>query len=366
MLSIIVPVYNGSKYIEATMQSILNSSCQDIDIIAVDDGSTDGSAEILHKLSQEDRRVRVFAQSNQGVVVARNNGVTASLGDYIGFCDQDDLVIDNIYGRMIERMELDNSEVCLCSSARLIRGETSDYDILQDGCYTGRSILTEVLYPILFNAYDVPIANAGGNHYPNIWTCIIRKDFWDKHQLQFRAYMNHEDDMLLKTEILCLAKCVSTVADVGYLWRVNLGSETYAKHYIEEIGRKQDLIIEDMVRSLRKTEATEAEIVYFKGVMHCKQYVDAMYYLTSKEKKKTAGSIREYCQENIYSRDFEESIQMLKYLRKGRVKPRVLLPMMRRRKAVVLYIAELVLNSILNLSLQTSWLTNLERLIKKK
>lgn len=366
MLSIVVPVYNGKQYIEETLQSILQSTYPELEIIAVDDGSTDGSAEILHVLAQKDSHVRVLSQKNQGVVAARNAGVSHATGDYIGFCDQDDLVISTIYEKMLERMERDDSDICLCSSARLIKGEASAYDILQDGCFTGREILAEVLYPILFNAYDVPINHAGGNHYPNIWTCIFKKSFWDMHQMQFRAYMNHEDDMLLKTEALCLSKRVSTVADVGYLWRVNLGSETYAKHYIEEIGKKQDSIIEDMVRSLQQTEATEAEIDYFKGVMHCKQYVDAMYYLTSKEKKKTVSSIRQYCQENIYSRDFAESIQMLQYLRKGRVKPRVLLPLMKRKKTVVLYISELVLNNILNLSLQSSWLTNLERMIKKK
>lgn len=366
MLSIVVPVYNGKQYIEETLQSILQSTYPELEIIAVDDGSTDGSAEIMHTLAQRDTRLKIVSQKNQGVVAARNAGVSHATGNYIGFCDQDDLVTPEIYKKMIECMGREDSDMCLCSSARLIKGEASDYDILQDGCYTGREILTEVLYPILFNAYDIPIKHAGGNHYPNIWTCIFKKNFWDKHQLQFRAYMNHEDDMLLKTEALCLAKRVSTISEVGYLWRVNLGSETYAKHYIDEIGEKQDFIIEDMVKSLQKTDVTEAELAYFKGVMHCKQYVDAMYYLTSKEKKKTVSSIREYCQENIYSRDFEESIQMLQYLRKGRVKPRVLLPLMKRKKTVVLYISELVLNNILNLSLQSSWLTKVERLIKKK
>lgn len=94
-VSVIIPVYNTEMYIEQTISSIQTQTLKDIEIVVIDDGSTDLSGLILTNLSQEDTRIRVFSQVNQGLSITRNVGLNNSLGDYIYFMDSDDLLDDD-------------------------------------------------------------------------------------------------------------------------------------------------------------------------------------------------------------------------------------------------------------------------------
>ena len=98
MISVIVPVYNVEKYLEACIDSILNSTYTDFELILVDDGSTDGTRQICDRFALADQRVCVLHQANAGVSAARNAGLKASKGEYITFVDSDDLV----HPRMLE------------------------------------------------------------------------------------------------------------------------------------------------------------------------------------------------------------------------------------------------------------------------
>ena len=89
-VSVIIPVYNGEKTIEKCINSIINQSYKDLEIIIVNDGSTDNTYEICQKYSQKDDRIQVINQENKGVCLARNIGIKFSKGDYIQFVDSDD------------------------------------------------------------------------------------------------------------------------------------------------------------------------------------------------------------------------------------------------------------------------------------
>ncbi|WP_170235775.1 glycosyltransferase family 2 protein [Colwellia demingiae] len=91
LVSIVVPVYNGEQYLAKTVESILNQNYQNIELILVDDGSSDKSAEIMQELEKKDTRIRSFYNQNGGVACARNFGIKQAKADFIAFCDQDDL-----------------------------------------------------------------------------------------------------------------------------------------------------------------------------------------------------------------------------------------------------------------------------------
>lgn len=366
LLSVIIPIYNGSRYLSETIDMILKSEYKDLEIIAVNDGSTDNSAELVSDFQKKDERVRLFTKENGGVISSRNYGVEHASGDYIAFADQDDFVKPFMYSKIISRMIEDNSEIGICSSGRNVDGSESGFDIQKNELYAGEEIRSELLFPMLFNGYDVPIKQAGGSHYPHIWNCVFRKDFWDKAGLRFRAYINYEDDLLVKTEALSKAERVSTIEDIGYLWRVNLKSETYAHHFVENIGRKQDLEYSDMLSSLKAFDPSEDVLRLFKQIKYCKQYLDAIHFLTSPEIKKDRKFIKEYYKDNIYCRDFEECIEGRKYLRKGMIKPGILLPMLSKRKTMGSYRMEIFLDRVLLFSLHSKALSSFERSLKKK
>ena len=110
MISIIVPVYNVENYLEECLDSIKNQTYTDIEVILVNDGSTDGSKEICERYCEQDSRFHLIDQVNQGQSVARNNGVAASTFEFITFVDSDDVVstkyLENLYAYMTEEIDL--------------------------------------------------------------------------------------------------------------------------------------------------------------------------------------------------------------------------------------------------------------------
>jgi glycosyltransferase involved in cell wall biosynthesis len=94
-LSVIMPVYNASRYLKDTIESVLAQTWSDFEILIIDDGSTDNSLEIAHFYSQKDKRVKLFLQENQGVSIARNQGVQLTSGEFVAFIDADDQWLPN-------------------------------------------------------------------------------------------------------------------------------------------------------------------------------------------------------------------------------------------------------------------------------
>ena len=99
-VSIIIPVYNNEQYIEKCIQSVLNQTFENFEVIVINDGSTDKSGEILEKLNREDSRIILIEQKNQGVAVARNRGMNKATGKYITFVDGDDYLKNNYIEKM--------------------------------------------------------------------------------------------------------------------------------------------------------------------------------------------------------------------------------------------------------------------------
>lgn len=103
LISVIVPVYNVEKYLPRCLDSILGQSFRDIEVICIDDGSTDGSSEILFRYAEQDERLRVITQENRGIAAARNAGLDIAVGRYITFLDSDDEVASDIYEKLFSQ-----------------------------------------------------------------------------------------------------------------------------------------------------------------------------------------------------------------------------------------------------------------------
>ena len=104
-VSVIVPVYNGEKYITRCLDSLLNQSLQEMEIIVVDDGSTDNTFDICKKASEKVPRLKVYHKDNEGQGIARNFGMAKAVGKYIGFVDADDYVELDMYHTLTTRAD---------------------------------------------------------------------------------------------------------------------------------------------------------------------------------------------------------------------------------------------------------------------
>ncbi|WHY85192.1 glycosyltransferase [Neobacillus novalis] len=123
VISIIVPVYNVEPFIEDCLNSILAQSFSNLEVILVNDGSTDKSGDICHEYEKLDRRVKVINQEYGGVSAARNAGVKVAQGVFIGFVDGDDRIDKDMYTKLYCLCEETNSDISICKLGREINGE---------------------------------------------------------------------------------------------------------------------------------------------------------------------------------------------------------------------------------------------------
>ncbi|PER22464.1 glycosyltransferase family 2 protein [Bacillus cereus] len=115
LVSVIIPLYNAEKYIEETMESILNQTYKNIEIVVVDDGSKDQSASIVKNIERKyPEQIKYILQKNQGVSVARNTGIENASGEYISFLDSDDLWHPTKIEKQMESMHKNNMNACYC------------------------------------------------------------------------------------------------------------------------------------------------------------------------------------------------------------------------------------------------------------
>ena len=125
-VSIIVPVYNTAQYLRRCLDSIISQTLEDIEIICVNDGSTDNSLDILQLYASKDKRIKIINKENEGLVSARKAGVSEAVGEYIGFVDSDDWIEKEMYGTLYCAASRDDADIV-----------STDY--IQDGHYSSVS-----------------------------------------------------------------------------------------------------------------------------------------------------------------------------------------------------------------------------------
>lgn len=115
LVSIIIPVYNTAKYLPRCLNSVLNQTYQNLEIIIVDDGSTDNSPEIIKKYAAKDNRIKITHQKNAGLSAARNTGIAKATGKYISFVDSDDEISHNMIKKLFSVLQNNNADISVCS-----------------------------------------------------------------------------------------------------------------------------------------------------------------------------------------------------------------------------------------------------------
>ena len=115
LISVIVPVYNVEKYLEKCVSSIVNQTYKNLEIMLVDDGSTDSSGKMCDEFAKKDDRIKVIHKPNGGLSDARNSALKIAKGDYIGFVDSDDYIADDMFETLCDLMEDNNSDISIVS-----------------------------------------------------------------------------------------------------------------------------------------------------------------------------------------------------------------------------------------------------------
>ena len=146
LISVIVPVYNTEQYLDQCIRSIVDQTYHKLEILLIDDGSTDASGIICDKWNKVDKQIRVVHQQSLGLSVARNTGLNMCSGDIITFVDSDDYIDPNMYSEMFRRMEKDQSDIVICASHRVdVNGRVLNVSEVIEGTIDTRQALLELI-----------------------------------------------------------------------------------------------------------------------------------------------------------------------------------------------------------------------------
>jgi heptose III glucuronosyltransferase len=208
LLSLIVPVYNVAPYLPACLDSLLENTPANCEIIVIDDGSTDGCPGILAKYAQRLPQMRVIRQANAGLSAARNTGMAQASGEYLAFVDSDDFIVPNAYVRQLERAEAERLDMVLFNAVRHFEGRENDTPVYEAMPATGvikgsdwlrsRLSINQLPHMVCFHLYRRSFLTAGG------WL--------------FVPDLIHED-VIWTTEVLLAAQRVAYEPVVDYYYR---------------------------------------------------------------------------------------------------------------------------------------------------
>lgn len=144
LVSIVVPVYNVRAYLKRCLDSLLKQSLKEIEIILVDDGSTDGSGALCDELAQADRRIRVIHQQNGGLSAARNRGVLEARAPYVGFVDSDDWVEEQMYERLYQLIQDHQADISICGVRDCYVNREEIPPQIPDRCMNPQEVLEDI------------------------------------------------------------------------------------------------------------------------------------------------------------------------------------------------------------------------------
>lgn len=236
LISIIIPVYKVEKYLEKCIQSVINQTYENLQIILVDDGSPDNCGKICDEYAKKDHRIEVIHKSNGGLSDARNKGLEIAKGEYIGFVDSDDYIEADMYEVLYNLLKQYNADVGICNfytvSQCKIAIKNVDSGIKE---YTRIEILKEILLDNNIQSYA--------------WNKLYKKDLFD--EIKYPVGKKYED---IGTTFYLLEKCNKVVVtgkpEYYYINRqdsiVNNVTETTITDYIELIMQRYDYIEENI------------------------------------------------------------------------------------------------------------------------
>lgn len=235
LISVIVPVYNAEPNLRQCLDSILNQTLKEIEIICVDDGSTDKSLKILKEYQQKDNRITILQQQNKYAGVARNTGLRVAKGRYLSFLDADDFFQSNMLEDMYKKAEIDNSDIVICgwfNYNNKLKTVTKSFNFLPKfvalSPFSGKLIAND-----LFTFSK-----------PNAWTKLYRHSFFQKHNLQFENCKCYNDmtcvylSYILAERISVINKCYvyyrnNQTSNLTSQWNKNFESLLYATSRLE-------------------------------------------------------------------------------------------------------------------------------------
>lgn len=220
LLSVIVPVYNAEAYLARCVDSILAQTWADLELLLVNDGSTDRSAALCDAYAERDRRVIALHRPNGGVCAARNAGIDRAAGEYIGFVDADDWIAPDYYAALLALLQRTGQRIGVCNFFRYEDGVAAenrlpDFVAAESGVFTGEDGYRSVLMPGSFQCFS--------------WNKLMHRSIFEGPDgLRYDESLSLFEDMLFTVQALGAAGSLAYTRQPGYYYFIRPGSISHS------------------------------------------------------------------------------------------------------------------------------------------
>lgn len=222
LISVIVPVYNVEKYLYRCLDSLINQSYLNLEILLVNDGSTDCSGDICEEYAQKDSRITVVHKKNAGLGMARNSGLDISTGKYVIFVDSDDYLVTNMIENLYKKLKETNSDTCIGGYQRVYSDHVDTFENpFSNQVFEKETILSEVLAKMFghFNNSDYLEMS--------VWKVLFSNRIIQEYELRFPSEREFiSEDIIFDTEYYAKSTRVAMSNDIGYCYCDNEDSLT--------------------------------------------------------------------------------------------------------------------------------------------
>ena len=280
-ISVIIPVYNGEKYLRECIDSVLGQTLRDIEVVCVNDGSTDGSLEILSKYASDDSRLKLVSQPNAGLGAARNKGLELATGEFVHFMDADDKFAgDDVLARLIAAAEKDELEALLFDAD--VFGDAGSAKSIHHGDYIRRHDYSGVCSGTeLFGRM-----RKNKEYVVSACLVLLRREFMVRNSVRFPDLRIFHEDNVFLTHVLLSAKRASHRNWICYHRRAHAGSivttaptvrhlRGYLFCYLDATG----ILARDGLDTAAKSMLRDRQVVYR---LHVRRLVDSCPALLEK------------------------------------------------------------------------------------
>ena len=254
-ISVIIPVYNTEQYLEECINSVINQTFKNLEIICINDGSTDNSLNILEKYAQKDSRIKIINQENKGVAQARNSGISICTGKYVFFLDSDDWINVNSLELLFNEAENKNA-VIVAGYAKLYKGKTyvlSNFDINK---LKAQKSLSKFDNENIVSSFFLFI---GGKMY--------RRDFLYKNNIKFNTSLKMGEDGVFNYECIYNYATFSIILEHVYNYRI-----TREDSQTSNLNKKNKVSDYDAIKYVMNLECFKQsneyyQILYINAIM---------------------------------------------------------------------------------------------------
>lgn len=223
--SVIVPCRNAEKTLEAALAGPLSSSLRELEVVVVDDGSTDGTPAILERIAASDPRVRIFRSDGRGVSAARNMGLDAACGEFVFFLDADDTVEPEMYPKVVDAMSRDNAGYCRIAHDEVfpLAAKKYDFPLKSDYRFSSGDAILERFIPCFFGYSFANVREwyAGTPLFSRremgtVWSGGFRLDTIRRNSLRFDETIEINEDAMFLCEYLMKCDRTTMVDEILY------------------------------------------------------------------------------------------------------------------------------------------------------